>query len=181
MRVITQTVTVPTPESDDGQSVDAWLEEVVRENYRALFAYAYSLTKNKADAADLTQQTTVILATRWKEIHDPSRVRPWLFTCLYREFVRLWKRNARHVPLDESHMDEPSGDVQAQEQAHDCRSVVRAIHSLEEPHRSVLALHYLDELSYKEIAEVLQIPTGTVMSRLSRAKDVIRRTLFSAS
>lgn len=181
MRVFTLPDAEPNVQSVAGQSVDTWLEEVLRENYRALFAYAYSLTKNKTDAADLTQQVTVILATRWQDIRDPSRVRPWLYSCLYREFIRMRKRNARLVPLDDSHEQETPDIIPAQELAHDCRSVVHAIHSLEEPHRSVLALHYLDELSYREIAEVLEIPTGTVMSRLSRAKDVIRRTLFPAS
>lgn len=167
--------------SEDEHHVDAWLEAVVRENYRALYAYAMSLTRNAADAADLTQQTTVILATRWQSIKDRSKTKSWLFTTLYREFLRLKKRSARIVSLDDENVHEDPSTPATQESSHDGRSAVEAIYSLPEPHRSVLALYYLDELSYREIAEALELPTGTVMSRLSRAKDAIRRILCPTS
>jgi RNA polymerase sigma-70 factor (ECF subfamily) len=167
--------------SDDEDHVDAWLEAIVRENYRALYAYAMSLTRNPADAADLTQQTTVILATRWRQIKDRSKTKSWLFTILYREFIRLNKRNKRQVSLHEDDYHEDPSTPATQESTHDGRSAIDAIHSLPEPHRSVLSLYYLDDLSYREIAEVLELPTGTVMSRLSRAKDAIRQILCPTS
>lgn len=163
------------------QELEVWLESVIREQYRALYAYAYSLSGQHADAADLTQQTTVILATRWMEIRDRDRVKSWLFSCLHREFLRSKRRGARFVALDAPTAEALPCEAANQETNHDSNQIVRMIHGMDEPHRSVLSLHYLDELSYRDIAEVLDIPIGTVMSRLSRAKDQIRRMLLPAS
>lgn len=160
------------------REIDTWLESVIRDNYRALYAYAHSLTRQHADAADLAQQTTVILATRWQDIRDRERVKPWLFSVLYREFLRSKRRDSRFVALDEPVVETMTCEAAGQESSHDSALIVRTIHGMDEPHRSVLALHYLDELSYRDIAEVLEIPIGTVMSRLSRAKEHIRRLLL---
>lgn len=170
----------PASVSQDDHDIDAWLETTVRDNYRALYAYALSLSRNPADAADLTQQTTIILSTRWQSIRDRSKTKSWLFTTLYREFLRMKRRSSRIVSLDDENIHETPSSPATQETTHDGHSAIEAIHSLAEPHRSVLALYYLDELSYREIAEVLGLPTGTVMSRLSRAKDAIRRILCPA-
>lgn len=161
--------------------MDAWLEAVVREHYRGLYAYAHSLTRNSADAADLTQQVTVIFATRWQSIKDRSKTKSWLYTTLYREFLKSRKRSQRMVSLDDEAFAAEPSEPAAQEVEHDGRSAVEALHSLGEPHRSILSLYYLEELSYREIAEVLDVPAGTVMSRLSRAKDAIRRILLPAT
>lgn len=170
-----------TPSVADEEDVDTWLETVVRDHYRGLYAYAHSLTRNPADAADLTQQVTVILATRWQSIRDRSKTKSWLYTTLYREFLKTKRRDKRMVSLDDEDVHEDPSSPATQEASHDGRSAVEAIHSLSEPHRSVLSLYYLDDLSYREIAEVLDLPTGTVMSRLSRAKDAIRRILIPAT
>ena len=63
----------------------------------------------------------------------------------------------------------------------DGRTAVETLSRMEEPHRSVLSLFYVEELSYREISEILGVPTGTVMSRLSRAKDVLRTLLCPAT
>lgn len=162
------------------RDVDAWLETVVLENYRSLYTYAMSLTLNAADAADLTQQTTVIFATRWRSIIDHSKIKAWLYTTLYREFLRSKKRSLRTVSLDDENSFVDPGTPPIQGHRHDGRTALDTIHSLPEPHRSILSLYYLEDLSYREIAEVLNLPTGTVMSRLSRAKDAIRRILNPA-
>lgn len=169
------------PSLIEGGSIDEWLELVVRDNYRGLYTYAHSLTRNAADAADLTQQTTVILTTRWQDIRDRSKVKSWLYSCLYREFLRMKRKNSRMVAIDETNTNHEPSFPAPQEKSTDGQSAVDALHSLPEPHRSVLALYYLDELSYREIATVLDLPAGTVMSRLSRAKDAIRRILRPAS
>jgi len=172
---------VADPVSEAPAEVDAWLESVVREHYRALYAFALSLSRHPADAADLAQQATVTLATRWRDIEDRSKVKSWLFTCLHREFLKQRRRDSRMVSLEHPEVPAEAATPPEQEKRLDGRRAVEAIHSLDEPHRSVLTLYYLEEFSYREIAEVLEVPTGTVMSRLSRAKDAIRRLLLPSS
>jgi RNA polymerase sigma-70 factor (ECF subfamily) len=172
---------VAQPLPGDAGSVDLWLEAVLKEHYRGLYAYAHSLTRNPADAADLTQQVTVIFATRWQSIQDRTKTKSWLYTTLYREFLKSRQRSKRMVSLDDDAVTEEPSSPATQEDGHDGRTAVKALNSLPEPHRSILSLYYLDELSYSEIAEVLDVPAGTVMSRLSRAKDAIRRILLPAT
>lgn len=158
-------------------SVDEWLESVVREHYQPLYRYALMLSGQEADAADLTQQTVVILARRWSDLRDISKVKPWLFSTLYREFLNLRRLTVRLAPLDEELPSAITPLSEGQEQVLDGRTAIAALHSLEETHRAVLSLYYLEEFSYREIAETLNVPIGTVMSRLSRAKDALRRVL----
>ena len=162
------------------RSVDAWLESVVREHYRPLYRYALMLCGQEADAADLTQQTVVILATKWGDLRDFAKVKGWLYSTLYREFLNLRRRTVRLTPLDEALPPDAAPEPAPQEQTLDGRTAVAALHGLEEAHRAVLSLYYLEDLSYREIAETLELPMGTVMSRLSRAKDALRRVLAPA-
>jgi RNA polymerase sigma-70 factor (ECF subfamily) len=165
-----------------GDDAALWQEQVIRDHYRGLYTYAFSLCGSSADAADLTQQTAVIFATKWADIRDPSRVKAWLYSTIHREFLKLHRSRARAGMLDEKSYEAATATGPDQERAHDGSAAMQALQSLDEPHRSVLALHYVEDLSYREISEALDVPIGTVMSRLSRAKDAIRRLLsLSAS
>jgi RNA polymerase sigma-70 factor (ECF subfamily) len=78
-------------------------------------------------------------------------------------------------------MPEPCGEASPQELRVDGRTAVELLKRMGEPHGSVLSLFYIEDMSYREIAEVLEIPAGTVMSRLSRAKDALRLLLTPAT
>lgn len=170
----------PRPSSTDGTAVQAWLEAVILQYYRQLYCYALTLTGQESDAADLTQQTAVRFATRHETIQDDGAIKAWLYTTLYREFLQLRRRQRPTVPYEESHADPDTSEIPAQELRVDSRAAVEALARMDEPHRSVLSLFYVADLSYKEIAEILGIPAGTVMSRLSRAKDALRQILSPA-
>ncbi len=155
-------------------------EEVVERHYAALYRFAFSLTRREADAADLTQQTFLIWARRGHQLRDPARAGTWLFTTLHREFLRARRRGERRaeVGLDEQTLDElpaPSADVIREL---DLAAVQGALLGLAEHHRAPLSLFYLTGHTYAEIAEILDVPLGTVMSRLSRAKTELRRALL---
>ena len=157
--------------------MQTWLDVVIVRYYRDLYRYALSLSRHESDAADLTQQTAVKFAQNWESIRDDSGIKSWLYTTLYREFLLLRRRTKDTVEFDETHAETshaPNADAGI---LLDGRTAVEVLGRMDEPHRSVLSLFYVEDLSYREIADILGVPPGTVMSRLSRAKEVLRQLL----
>ena len=153
--------------------------QLVDANYAPLYRFALSLARNQADASDLTQQTFFIWATKGQSLRDASKAKSWLFTTLYREFLRGRRRDVRSTALEDLPPDEadppaPAVDLVA---ALDAETVVAALQEVDEVFRAPLTLFYLEELSYQEIAAALDVPIGTVMSRLSRGKTQLRAVL----
>jgi RNA polymerase sigma-70 factor, ECF subfamily len=153
--------------------------QLVDAHYTPLYRFALSLTKNSSDACDLTQQTFFIWARKGEQLRDANKAKSWLFTTLYREFLR-GRRRADHLtaledlPPGESDPAAPEVDIVT---GMDAGLVVEALQEVEEVYRVPLTLFYLQELSYKEIADSLEVPIGTVMSRLSRGKAQLRAAL----
>jgi RNA polymerase sigma-70 factor, ECF subfamily len=171
---------LPRPHSMDDANVQKWLENVVIAYYQQLYRYALSLTGQEADAADLTQQTAVKFALKWQEIRNDTAIKSWLYTTLYREFLLSRRRQRKTVEFDESLMPQIFEKSSPQEIKADAKTALELLNRMEEPHRSVLSLFYIEDLSYREIADILEVPSGTVMSRLSRAKDAMRLLLTPA-
>lgn len=163
-------------------SFDPEFENLVRLYYRDLYRFGLSLTASEADACDLTQQTFYIWANKRDQLRDPSSVKSWLFTTLHREFLKICRRQKRFV--DESAKEAVEN---APEVSPDCvnridsQTLLRFLGELDEDHRAALVLYYMEDLSYKEIAEVLGIPLGTVQSRIARAKIQLLRRLSEPS
>ena len=160
---------------------DLDLEAIVGRFYVPLYRFALSLAKSEAEAADLTQQTFLILAQRSHQIRDVSKVKCWLFTTLRREFLRIVRSHSNYPHLEfrpEIH-DSPSLSPDALRTL-DAKAVVNALAAVEPTYRTAVELFYLSELSYKEIAETLDVPIGTVMSRLSRGKEQLKAILAGA-
>ena len=153
-------------------------EKLVEDFYMPLYRFALSLSRRETDAADLTQQTFYLWASKGHQLRDPSKVKTWLFTSLYREFLGRKRQQDRFVEAENNPEAIAAQVVPASvvEQL-DSDTVQQALLDLEEIYRAPLTLFYLRQLSYKEIAETLDIPIGTVMSRISRAKDQLRRAL----
>lgn len=154
---------------------DDFFQTVVDRYYADLYRFAMSLARNPDDACDLVQQTYAVFAGKSGQIREPSRAKQWLFTTLYREFTATYRRVKRSVPLDavENEIAEESSEPPAARGAEQ-GEMLEILRSLDETHRTILTLFYLNQHSYKEIAGVLGIPIGTVMSRLSRAKQTLR-------
>jgi len=153
-------------------------EELVNAHYADLYRFAFSLAKNADDASDITQQTFSIFAQKGDGVRDPSKRKSWLFTTLYREFLRQGARGKRVVVMEQAELESSStpdpSDAQRTAEQHE---MLEALASIEESHRAILSLFYLEDCSYRDIAEILGIPIGTVMSRLSRAKEALRARL----
>src|SRR5215472_5262117 len=75
-------------------------EEVVSQYYEALYKFAMSLTGAEADACDLTQQTFYVWATKGQQLRDRAKVKSWLFTTLYREFLRVHRKSSRFQQIE---------------------------------------------------------------------------------
>ncbi len=153
-------------------------ESVVGEFYPDLFRFGLSLSRSEHDASDLVQQVFAVYAAKKSQIRDATKLKSWLFTSLYREFLRNRGRSQRFVSSEEARVETvessaPSNAERVAEQ-HD---VMKALQALDDSHRAVVTLFYIDQHSYKEISEILGVPIGTVMSRLSRAKGALRRRL----
>jgi RNA polymerase sigma-70 factor, ECF subfamily len=157
------------------------LQAIVSDHYAALYRFGLALTKNESEAADLTQETFLILAKHQDQIREPDRVKPWLFTTLRREFLRKVRAHTAHpeVEFQPNEHVVPAMESSAL-RAIDARTALAALEMVEESYRSALELFYLGDLSYKEISATLGVPIGTVMSRLSRGKEQLRRALATA-
>lgn len=152
--------------------------------YEALYRFAYSLSKEPHTAADLTQQTFYIYAEKGHQIREAAKAKSWLFTTLHREFLRQRRRGLRMSSVEdtEPYMEVPVEEASSEENARrlDGASAVEALNLLDEIYRAPLVLFYLQQVSYKEIAKILDVPIGTIMSRLSRGKDHLRKIIAAA-
>lgn len=158
--------------------MDTEFEGVVDRFYQPLYRFALSLTRTESEAFDLTQQTFYLWATRGHQLRDASKLKSWLFTTLHREFLGSRRRGVR-FPHHEVGAVEHQLPVVAPTVVNDMdgATVMESLMQVEELYRAPLLLFYLQDHSYKEIAEILEVPIGTVMSRLARGKDQLRALL----
>jgi RNA polymerase sigma factor (sigma-70 family) len=161
-------------------------EQVLLPHLDAAFNYARWLTKNDADAEDVVQDAYV-RALRFFSSLRGEDARAWLLTIVRNTWYGRFPRRAgsvgmtvadAHADADADSRADASLDPEAQMiQQQTVEQVRRALETLPADFREVLVLRELEGLSYKEIAAIVGIPIGTVMSRLARARDRLRDTL----
>jgi RNA polymerase sigma-70 factor (ECF subfamily) len=157
------------------------LEAIVDRFHQPLYRFALSLSRDEIEAADLTQQTFYILAQRSHQIRDHSKVKSWLYTTLKREYLRVIRAQTSHPHVEfRPELHDSKAPVVDAVRRLDGLEVVAALKRVDPTYRAAVELFYLGEFSYKEIAEMLEIPIGTVMSRLSRGKDQLKQVLTAA-
>lgn len=155
---------------------------IVHEWYDPLYRFALSLCKNPDDALDLTQSAFYKFSAKGNAIRDWNKAKSWLFSVLHREYIDQYRRRHRYptttldlVPEQKSEQSGPPVNTI------DASYAVYLLQNLDEKFRAPLTLFYLEQFSYKEISEVLEIPIGTVMSRLRRGKGHLRRQFENQS
>jgi len=145
----------------------------------ALRRYARSLMRDPSAADDLVQDCLERAVGRWHQRRADGDAKTWVFAILHNLAInrlRQTQRRGRHIAIE----DADEGAVArppTQEDALRHRDLVRALGDLPEEQRSVVLLVSVEDLSYGEAAKVLDIPIGTVMSRLARAREKLRRAM----
>jgi RNA polymerase sigma-70 factor (ECF subfamily) len=142
----------------------------------ALRRFAWSLTRSGDAADDLVQDCLEHALGAWHRRHLDGNLRAWLFTILYNLHISDRRQLARRARLlaDPALAEEPSMGG-GQDAALHCAEVLAHLDTLPEEQRAVLLLIGVEGLSYDEAAQVLGVPLGTVMSRLSRGRERLRR------
>lgn len=165
-------------DNDSRMTAQQEFESLVTRYYSTLYQFAFSLARNEDDAGDLTQQTFYAWARKGHQLRDRSKVKTWLFTTLYREFLEKKRRQTRfpHYELGGVDQDLPNVPPAGVNEL-DASAVLQSLSQLEETFQAPLALFYLEEHSYKEIADILGIPLGTVKSRISRGIAQLQQIL----
>ena len=148
----------------------------------ALRRYARALVRNAATADDLVQDCLERAVSHWHQRRDGS-VRAWLFTILHNLAVSQFRRAAtrgRHMPIDDAGERELVSAA-AQEHRLAYQDVLNKLARLPEEQRAVLLLVAVEDFSYAEAAKMLDVPVGTVMSRLSRARERLQQEMEGAA
>ncbi len=165
---------LPSPSVATSQIPMHELDEQLRELIPRMRRFAVSLTRNTSSADDLVQSTLERAITRWADKRIEGDLRAWLFSILYRQFLDAHRRSRRYARM----LDFFTGRDDAQpsvERTVMAQSALQAFDQLNTEQRALLLWVSVEGLSYKEVAVILEVPVGTVMSRLSRARQALRQ------
>jgi RNA polymerase sigma-70 factor (ECF subfamily) len=154
------------------------VQALVEEHYAALYRYAFRLSGSAADAEDLTQETFCQAQLKYAQLRDLSRAKAWLFSILRNAYLhrRRAARQEQVVSLEwvgdlAERLPETLPEVEPER-------LQQALGELPEVFRTPVILYYFEDFSYRDIAEQMDLPMGTVMSRLARAKAHLRARLL---
>lgn len=179
--------------SGPGENGQARFEKEALVHLDALYRTAYRLTGTPEDAEDLVQETYLKAYRAFHQYRPGTNARAWLYKILRNSFAGRYERGKREagaIPLDdmEAVLGAPDPDLGYSPKDYDAllRRVLEddvhtALAALPEAYRTVVVLADLEDLAYREIAEVLEAPIGTVMSRLHRGRRALRRHLTDAA
>ena len=141
----------------------------------SLRRYARALLRNRTDADDLVQEALTRAISRSETFKTGTNLRAWLFTILHNVHVnQVRAKAARPDEVEVESVESKLITPARQEEQVELNEMMRTVHELPEDQRKVLLLVALEGLKYEEVAEMLGVPIGTVMSRLSRAREAIR-------
>lgn len=154
------------------------IETLVEAHYTVLYRYAYRLSGSAQEAEDLTQETFCQAQSKLHQLRDWDRAKSWLFTILRNAYLHRLRASKleKQVSLDGiAELPERTTDPLLEV---DPVQLQVALNELPELFRTPIILFYFEEFSYRDIAEQMAVPLGTVMSRLARAKTFLRQRLL---
>ncbi len=156
------------------------ITDLVSQYHRGMYQYAFRLTGSAADAEDLVQEAFLIAQQKLAQLRSRAAARGWLYTiernCFIRSRKRLRPVSAGSIDLN---IESVPQETACNEEI-DSERLQKALDRLPPKHRTMLAMFYFEDIPYREIAQQLDMPIGTVMSRLARAKSRLRSELFKS-
>jgi len=155
----------------------ACVQSLVDEHYEALYRYAYRLSGRATDAEDLVQETYCKAQEKLNQLREPERAKAWLFSILRNGYLHRLRatQHPRMLTLEEApDFAEPPDNFPEIEP----EKLQEALNELPEVFRTPVIMFYFEDFSYRDIADQMAVPLGTVMSRLARAKAYLRSRLF---
>jgi RNA polymerase sigma-70 factor (ECF subfamily) len=162
-----------------GSSGSEWnVERLVDAFYLPLYRYAYRLTGSVGDAEDLTQETFCKAQHKRDQLRDPLKAKAWLFSILRNAYLHRVRTEKQRPCLSLDQVGELAEPLPDPLPPVDPERLQQALHELPELFRTPLILYYFEDFSYRDIAEQMDLPLGTVMSRLARAKAFLRSRLL---
>ena len=155
-------------------------EELTIPHIGVLYKMARHLAGNQDDAEDLVQEVYLKARKSFHTLKDSKKCKPWLCSILYRHFIDEYRRRKIYTDVDIDNVqsnDKPEENDWPEHFKFD--DIAKALDKLDPKYRAPLVAHFLSGESYQDIAESLDIPIGTVMSRIHRAKKAMRKDLVS--
>ncbi len=161
---------------------------------QSLYGAAYNLTRNAADAEDLVQETFLKAYRSYDSFKEGTNLKAWLYRILMNTFINMYRAKQRRPQesqvedIGDFYLYHRLGDSTSAETARSAEeellnsftdeAVKQAMEELPEPFRLAVYLADVEGFSYKEIAEIMDVPIGTVMSRLHRGRKALQRKLY---
>ena len=140
---------------------------------RAYYHLAYSMLGNEEDALDAVSQMTLRVVENIASLRDQDAFFAWSRRILINVCHGFWRQNKPHLPLQDALLSEVDGGLPGE----DGINIRRLVNQLTEIHREIVYLRYFLDYEYKDIAAILEIPEGTVKSRLNRALESLRQQM----
>ena len=144
---------------------------------RSLYGTAYRMTHNAHDAEDLVQETFLRAYRAFDGFTPGSNIRAWLYTILHRVRADAFRRSSRSPKTVEMADDGPGVPPPQDALAQGGEDLERALAALPDVFRNAVVLRDVEDMSYQEIARILDVPMGTVMSRIHRGRALLRTAL----
>ena len=154
------------------------VQRLVDEHYAALYRYAYRLSGSSADAEDLTQEAFCKAQLNFAQLRDPRRAKPWLFSILRNAYLHRARADRQHACVSLEGLGDVPEPLPDPLPEIDPERLQQALNELPEMFRTPIILYYFEDFGYRDIAEQMDLPLGTVMSRLARAKAHLRSRLL---
>ena len=151
-------------------------DDQLRELLPRMRRFAIWLTRDPSSADDLVQSSLEKALSRWADKRPEGDLRAWLFSILYRQFLDAHRRSRRYSRMLELFTGGKDDHYEPSvERTVVAQSTLEAFGLLNTEQRALLLWVSVEGLSYKEVADILDVPVGTVMSRLSRARQALRQ------